>query len=204
MRSRLRDEPPDELMEQSGADTQPLAAVRRPETPNGEAAPVGRRRVSPLFRVTGLAWVAGRLADRPGIWRWAKFATSSGVATVSSAATLTILYGLDLTGPRVATVIAYAAGAVPNYLLSRLWTWRGRSHPKPLRQVIPYLAIILTTTAIATTLTGLTHDHVHLLTTVRWIQVLLVDGVFLGTYAAMFVVKFLFLDRFVFNARRVG
>lgn len=208
MRAMLRAEPPDGLFEEAGADTQPLDALRRPagDGPSGDGArSADQRKSSRPSRALGLsrlAGMAGLLARRPRILHWAKYATSSIVAGVSSTGTLLLLYGLSLTGPRVASVIAFLAGAVPNYLLSRSWTWRGRSHAKPMREVIPYLAIILTTTVTAAMLTGFVDDNVDVVTSARWLQVLLVGAAFVGTYAVMFVVKFLFLDRFVFTARR--
>lgn len=145
---------------------------------------------------------AGAVARRPYLLRWARFATASVTAGLISTGTLMVLYGFEVTSPQVATVIAYFAGAIPNYLMSRSWTWRGRGGRKPLRELLPYAAVVATTTATAALLTGYTDDHVHLLTSLRWLQVLIVGGVFVATYATMFVVKFLLLDRYVFTGTR--
>lgn len=192
MTATLPDQPPGRVLDEAGADTQPFAALTG-------AAGAGRALRS-AGRPGTLANRVLAVADRRRILQWVRYATASVVAGVISTVTLLVLYGFDLTSPEVASVIAYFAGAVPNYVMSRTWTWRGRGHRKPLREVVPYAAVVATTTVTAALLTGLTDEHVHLLTSLRWLQVLLVGGVFVGTYAVMFVVKFLLLDRYVFTA----
>lgn len=188
-----RTQPTGRLLDDSDADTQPVG-------------PPARRAAADLASSSGgrgtLAERIIAVSTRPHLLRWARFATASVVAGVISTGTLMVLYGFDLTSPQVASVIAYFAGAVPNYLLSRAWTWRGRGHRTPLRELLPYAVVVATTTATAALLTGYTDDHVHQLTSLHWLQVLIVGGVFVGTYATMFVVKFLLLDRYVFTARK--
>lgn len=182
------------MLDEAGADTKPLAALTGTAVADWALRSVG-----------GTGTLAARivaLANRPRLLRWARFATASVAAGIISTGTLLVLYGFELTSPQAASVIAYFAGAVPNYLMSRTWTWRGRGRRKPLREIVPYAAVVATTTVTAALLTGYTDEHVHLLTSLRWLQVLLVGGVFVGTYAVMFVVKFLLLDRLVFTGQR--
>lgn len=182
--------------------------ARRLDAGVGDSRPPAALAETPVVdRVVRYANRPGTPANRiiaaaggPRILRWARYTTASVVAGIISTGTLLVLYGLDLVSPQAASVIAFLAGAVPNYLLSRAWTWRGRNRRKPLREIVPYAAIVVATTVAAAMLTGVTDEHVHLLTSLRWLQVLLVGGVFVGTYVAMFVVKFLLLDWLVFTA----
>lgn len=144
-------------------------------------------------------WLAARFPQ--GIRRWLRYTSASITAGICSTGTLLLLYGLQLAGPRAATVIAFFAGAIPNYVLSRTWTWRGRGRSQPVREIVPYAAIVAVTTVTAALLTGLADEHVGAVTSLHWLQVAIVGAVFVGTYATMFVIKFLLLDRFVFPSR---
>jgi putative flippase GtrA len=128
---------------------------------------------------------------------WARYSASSVIAGLISELAFVVCYWLG-TAPLVATVAAFVAGALPNYVLNRRWAW-GRTGPADTRrELLPY-AIIVIVTAAAAALTTTAADH--------WIrarieshtwQTILVSGVFLGTYGVMFILKFVLFDRFVF------
>jgi putative flippase GtrA len=59
---------------------------------------------------------------------WARYSASSVVATVVSQLAFALCYWFG-TAAIVATVVAWFAGAVPNYVLNRRYTW-GRSGQK--------------------------------------------------------------------------
>src|SRR5215218_504418 len=83
-----------------------------------------------------------------------RYVGGSVVAAGCSEATLVLLYGLLHMAPGPASCLAWLAGAVPNFWLNRTWTWRRRGRPDLRREVLPYVAISLTTLLLATLLTA--------------------------------------------------
>ena len=126
------------------------------------------------------------------MWR---YLAGSVVATVCSEATFLLLYGPVGAGPAVSSVVAWMAGAVPNYWLNRRWTWGRQGRPDLRAELAPYLAIILGTLLLAVLATTIA-DRVLSTTAVSADpRVLLVGATFLAVYGAVFVARFLLLDR---------
>ncbi|MFT4081949.1 MAG: GtrA family protein [Nocardioides sp.] len=125
----------------------------------------------------------------------ATYLGGSVVATVCSELTLVVLYGLLDVPPSPAALVAWLAGAVPNYWLNRRWTWRRRGRPSVRRELVPYAAIIGITLLLATLATkgaDLWLRHLGLATATR---TALVAATFLGVYVVMFGLRFVLLDR---------
>ncbi|MGW7681286.1 GtrA family protein [Kribbella sp. NPDC054772] len=121
---------------------------------------------------------------------WAKYSASSVVATVVSQLAFALCYWFG-TAALVATLVAWLAGAVPNYVLNRRWTW-GRSGQK-----LPYTLIVIGSAVTAALVTSLTDHLVRGLDSHVW-KTLWVTGSYFATYALLFIVKFVLFDRLVF------
>ncbi|MBI2709498.1 MAG: GtrA family protein [Actinobacteria bacterium] len=133
-----------------------------------------------------------------------RYAAGSVVATAISQATFVALYASRVVGPGGASVIAFAAGVPPNYVLNRRWAWRARGRPSLAGELVPYVSVILLTAAAAAMATRWTDRQARALTSDRAWQVVLVTGSFIATTAVSFVVKYVLLDRLVFRRRRRG
>lgn len=131
-----------------------------------------------------------------------RYTAGSIIAGVCSEIGFLVVYGAALAGPRVASVVGFLAGAIPNYLLNRSWTWGRRGRPDLLREVLPYVAVILTSVAVAAAVTSFVDRHVDQVTASRPLQVALVTLAFGATYGALFVGKFIVFDRLLFGDRR--
>ncbi|RKS72737.1 putative flippase GtrA [Motilibacter peucedani] len=100
-----------------------------------------------------------------------------------------------------ANVAGFLAGAVPNYALNIGWAWRHREGSTAVRlrryavvSVVSALAAYATTTlaeSLAGSLSGTS-------------RTLLLGAVYLGTYAVLFVAKYVALDRYVFSTPTGG
>ncbi|MGW1677416.1 GtrA family protein [Saccharopolyspora sp. NPDC002376] len=131
-------------------------------------------------------------------WRLiSRFAAASVVATAISQVVFLLAYSLGA-APVAATIMAWLAGAIPNFTLNRR-TW-GSTDRANLRGEILRYAIISVTTALLAALA--THNAESLARSLfpdaRSAQVAVVWGAFLGTYVVMFVIKFFLVDRLVF------
>jgi putative flippase GtrA len=133
-----------------------------------------------------------------GFVRLVRAAASSVAATVISQLALLVILGWG-GSPTVASAVAFVAGAVPNYLITRRWVWRRRGKPRVRAELVPYLVVIAVgglgavglTTVVSWLLAPLTLPHV--------LWVVLLDFAYVSSYAVVFVVKFTLLDRLVFG-----
>lgn len=131
-----------------------------------------------------------------------RYTASSVIAGVISQGTFMICYAVG-TLPSVASIIAFIAGAVPNYFMNRYWAWQQTDRVRPARELLPYVVINILTALLASVLT--TGADVWLRDRIdshTW-QVILVSVAFVGTYAVMFVLKFFLFDKLIFTRSNV-
>lgn len=128
--------------------------------------------------------------------RFSKFTAGSVVSTLLSQGALTLLYGVGHANVTVASLVAFVVGAIPNFLINWKWTWGRDGRPAVLRELVPYIVIIVAGGLAATGLTTLT-DHViaPLLTTSHAWRTVILNAVYLASYAILFVLKFALLNQ---------
>jgi putative flippase GtrA len=124
-----------------------------------------------------------------------RYFTGSVVATVCSEVVFVVLYGALGIGTAWSSVLSWLAGAIPSFWLNRSWAWQRTGRPSLRREVLPYVAIILTTLLLATVLTHVADVWLHHRGVSSSVRVTLVAGVFLGTYVLVFGLRFLLLER---------
>jgi putative flippase GtrA len=127
--------------------------------------------------------------------RLTQFLVGSGVSTGVSQVVLIGCYGLLHASAPVATVAAFVAGAIPNFLINWFWTWARSGKPSLVKDLLPYFSITIAGGLLATALTtwadDLVEPHLHS----HGIRTLVVAVVYLGSYALFFLLKFFLLDR---------
>jgi putative flippase GtrA len=131
---------------------------------------------------------------RGSLWKLTTYSVGSVIAAACSELTLLLCYGLLHLSPAVSSVLAWLAGALPNYWLNRTWTWGRRGRPNLRREVLPYVAIVLATVALAAAATAAVDDWLRDASSSS-VRVLVVGGTLLAVYVAMFVLRYLLLDR---------
>ncbi|WP_034274796.1 GtrA family protein [Haloechinothrix halophila] len=131
---------------------------------------------------------------------WGRYTGASVIAAVISEAAILTAYGLGAAA-MVAGVIAFVAGAIPNYLLNRYWAWQQRGRADRKRETLPYVVIVIVTavTAIGVTTLADSWAQAHIASH-SW-RTILVGAVYLATYGFMFIVKFVLFDRLIFANR---
>lgn len=129
---------------------------------------------------------------------FSRYTVGAAAATVVSVGTLSLVYGLHLLSARPASVAGWATGALTNYTLNRWWAWGRRGRPHPVRELLPYWAIVLTTMSVSAWATGVAGEIGARVFETHGPRVVFVSGVFLAVYGLMFVGKFLVLYFFVF------
>jgi putative flippase GtrA len=131
-----------------------------------------------------------------------RYAAGSLVATGCSELVLVAGYGLLGLGSLAASMVAWVAGAVPNYLLNRRWAWRGRDRAPVWRELLPYWLITLGTAALAIAATTAADGVVRHAVSDRGERSFLLGVVYLAAYGFVFVIKFALFDGWVFSAKR--
>jgi putative flippase GtrA len=128
-----------------------------------------------------------------------RFAAGTVVSTACSQLAFVLLFGIVGASAAVSGAVAFLAGAVPNFLIHRFWTWRRSGPVEMRRELLPYLAVITASGLVAISITtgvdrfvGTTIDDHALRTTVDTV-------VFSLSYLPLFVLKFALLDRLVFG-----
>jgi putative flippase GtrA len=140
---------------------------------------------------------------RKRIQLWGRYTGSSVIAGVISEAVFVVTYWFAAV-PLAASLLAFVAGAVPNYLMNRYWAWQRRGRPDRTREVLPYVVIVVVTALTAILVTTAADRWVRDHVAAHALQVTLVGAAFLATYGAMFVLKFVLFDRFIFVERAAG
>ena len=123
-----------------------------------------------------------------------RYFVGSVIAMIVSEATLLLVYGLHLGGARLAAVAAWGTGAIVNYFLNRNWAWGRRGRWHIVKEVIPYLAASVLGLVAAMWSVDTVSSHVKAWTDDKTLQVTLVAAAYVGTYASLWVLKFLFFN----------
>ncbi|HEY7045270.1 MAG TPA: GtrA family protein [Nocardioidaceae bacterium] len=133
-----------------------------------------------------------------------RYTTGSVVAAICSEVTFVVVYGGLDASPAWATCIGWLAGAIPNFWLNRSWTWRVRGRPHLLREVLPYVVIIVVTLVTAVVVTAAVDNWLKGKDLGPGVQTFLVSLAFLGVYGAMFLLRFFLLDKLFGRAHLKG
>jgi putative flippase GtrA len=141
-----------------------------------------------------------RSSRRQHIIRFVRYAVGSALATLVSAVTFAVSYRMNL-GPEVSSVAAFAAGALINFVANRFWAWARRQRRGLGRDAAWYALLAVGTALVAIGVTTVTDWYVDQAGTSPNHQALLVEASYFATYAAMFFVKFVLLDRLIFRPR---
>ncbi len=144
------------------------------------------------------AWLWSWLRERPRLNRLLRYAATSGVATLVSEVTLVGLYAGRLLGASGSSIVANVAGAVPSYLLSRYWIWPEADRTGAARQVTLYWVTSVVSLVVSTAGTSLAAAHAPAGHTAHTI---VVGTSYIGTYALLWVAKYLVYQRVIFSRR---
>jgi putative flippase GtrA len=121
------------------------------------------------------------------------------VALLTSVIVFALLLGAGV-GTTADSTLAFVAGALPNWILNRRWTWERTGEMDKTREVLGYTLISLLALVASSAGTGwadavlrqhLSHQHT--------LRVLLVTLAYVGVQGVLFVAKFVAYDRWVFT-----
>ncbi len=140
------------------------------------------------------------LVRHPLRGRMTRFAISSLAAATTSAIVFPILYVLGA-HTTACSIVAFFAGAIPNWTLNRRWTWKVEGRVAFGREIFAYLVISATTLLALSAATGWTDDLVQHLPAHHGIRVLLVTGSYFAVLALLYGVRFFLYEHWIFSGR---
>jgi putative flippase GtrA len=132
--------------------------------------------------------------------RVTKFAISSVVAAGTSAIVFPVLYVLGAS-TTACTIIAFFAGAVPNWTLNRRWTWKVEGRVAWGREIFAYLVISASTLVVLSLATGVTNHAVQGIPAHHGLRVVLVTGSYFAMLAVLYGVRFFLYEHWIFSGR---
>jgi putative flippase GtrA len=130
--------------------------------------------------------------------RIARFAISSMVAAGTSFVVFAILYVLTAQ-TTLCSIVAFFAGAIPNWTLNRKWTWKVEGRVSMGREIVAYVVISAATLVLLSLATGWTHRHVQSIAPGHGIRVLLVTASYFAVLACLYGVRFFLYERWIFS-----
>jgi putative flippase GtrA len=129
-----------------------------------------------------------------------RFAISSMFAALTSAVVFPILYVLGAS-TTVCTVVAFFAGAIPNWTLNRRWTWKVQGQVAFGREILAYLVISASTLLALSLATGWTNGQVQSIPAGHGLRVLLVTASYFAVLTVLYGLRFFLYEHWIFSGR---
>ncbi|MGC8625953.1 MAG: GtrA family protein [Acidimicrobiales bacterium] len=152
--------------------------------------------------VLGARWL-GRWYSERAVRFW-RYSAGSVVAYLMSGAVFYAAVNWLDWGAITCTVVAFVAGAVPNWVLNRRWAWQRRGRDRFAQETSMYVVVTglsLVLTAVATKLAAHWVDGMHASDIARN---MLLTSTYMSAQVVMFVLKYVAYDRWVFVGRRTS
>jgi putative flippase GtrA len=144
--------------------------------------------------------LARRILQSPLSARITRYTLGSVVAACTSAIVFAILYVTGV-GTTACSIVAFIAGAIPNWILNRRWAWRVQGRIAVGREVVAYVIVSVLTLFITAETTAWAQRHVQSIPAHHGIRVLLVTGSYLAVFAVLFVARFTVYEVWIFSGR---
>ena len=158
--------------------------------------------VSDLYTRLGALPLARRLSQTAYAAKVTKYAIGSVIALATSIVVFAVSYVILGGHPTTCSILAFFAGAIPNWILNRRWAWKLRGRADFLREIVAYIAISGVVLVASSVSTGAMQSWVKAnVTPHHGIRVLLVTGAYVFVQAVLFVLKFVVYEKWVFSGQ---
>ena len=144
--------------------------------------------------------IGRRILGSPLSARITRYTLGSIVAAATSAIVFAILYVMGA-GTTACSIVAFIAGAIPNWILNRRWAWRVQGRIAFGREIVAYVVVSVLTLFITSETTAWTQRHVQSIPAHHGIRVLLVTASYLAVFAVLFVARFAVYEVWIFSGR---
>jgi putative flippase GtrA len=132
--------------------------------------------------------------------RITRYTLGSAIAAATSAVVFALLYIVGV-GTTTCSVMAFVAGAIPNWILNRRWAWKVQGRIAIGREVIAYVVVSVLTLLATSAATAWTQRQVQGIPAHHGIRVLLVTTSYLAVFAILFVARFAVYEFWIFSGQ---
>lgn len=132
--------------------------------------------------------------------RITRYTLGSMVAAATSGVVFAILYVFHLS-TTVCSVVAFIAGAIPNWILNRRWAWKVQGRIAFGREIVAYIIVSALTLLASSEATAWTARQVQNIPEHHGFRVALVTASYLGVFAILFVARFAVYELWIFSGR---
>ena len=132
--------------------------------------------------------------------RITRYTIGSIVAAATSAVVFAVLYIFGV-GTTACSVIAFIAGAVPNWALNRRWAWQMKGRVDWGREVLGYIVVSALTLLASSEATAWTSHQVMSLPAHYGLRATLVTASYLAVFAVLFAIRFAIYELWIFSGR---
>lgn len=132
--------------------------------------------------------------------RITRYTIGSIIALATSVVVFSLLYIAGL-GTTVCSILAFVAGAVPNWILNRRWAWKIKGRLAFGREIVGYIAVSILALIASSLATAWTNTRVQTIPAHHGIRVILVTASYVAIQGILFVVKFAVYEHWVFSGR---
>lgn len=130
--------------------------------------------------------------------RITRYTIGSIVAAVTSGVVFAVLFYFKV-GTTACSVIAFVAGAVPNWILNRRWAWQLKGKVALGREVVAYVIVSALTLLATAEATAWTKHQATALPAHYGLRVIAVTGSYLAVFAILFVIRFGIYELWIFS-----
>jgi putative flippase GtrA len=138
------------------------------------------------------------LLRHPLAGRLTRYTLGSVVAATTSAIVFAALYAAGV-GTTADSILAFIAGAIPNWFLNRRWAWRRRGPVRFRKEILGYAATSAACLVAASLATAWTKSAAQSLGLPDPVTVVLVTGSYLAVFGVTFLAKFAIYELWVFG-----
>jgi putative flippase GtrA len=140
--------------------------------------------------------VIRRRVRLPGWLRFSRYTAGSAICFGVSELVFVALFAPGFLGSKGAAIVASIAGIIPGYFLNRSWTWGRKGKSDFWREVVPYWATALVSTALAALGTGAANDIFA--DEPRGMRTLINAAAYMLVYGVLFIAKYIVFHRWLF------
>ena len=150
-----------------------------------------------MYRRTAIAATAVTTRARSvRLRRLLRFTAVSGMSIVLTQVLLQSFYGLTSLGAAWSNILAVGLSAIPAFLILRRWVWGRVGNHSVTREVLPFWAYTFLGLALSTVVVAAVEY--------RWQSALAVSLANLAAFGALWITKFVLLERWLFADRTVS
>lgn len=147
-----------------------------------------------------LARLYRQLRGTPLGARITRYTIGSIIAAATSAVVFAVMY-VSGVGTTACSIVAFIAGAIPNWVLNRRWAWSLKGKVAIGREVIAYVVVSALTLLASSEATAWTNRHVQSIPAHHGFRAALVTASYLGVFAVLFAARFFVYEVWIFSGQ---